>query len=242
MGRLIRDIAVSRGHSIVRTFDIHDPEADAKVPTPEGLAGLDGVIEFALPEGIVERAELYAATGSRVVLGTTGWGDSAAAVTAPFAKAGNAALLHGSNFSVGANFLFRVVGYASRLLNKIPGYDILVHEYHHRHKKDSPSGTALTLGRIILDAVNSKTEIQPGALLDRQIRPEELHVSSSRGGSFAGTHTVSIDSDADTVEISHTARDRSGFALGAVLGAEWLAGKTGVFELDSFFATIFEEI
>jgi len=242
MGRIIRSIAESRGHSVSVIIDPAAVEADFPTLTPESLVDTDGIIEFSLPgpngEWVAKNVQVYAETGARVVLGTTGWDEHRDLILAPLAHT-TGAFLYGSNFSLGANMLFRLTAQAAKMIETIDSYDIMVHEYHHSQKKDSPSGTAFTLGTEILKNNRRKKVIVGDSLRNRPIRPEELHVSSTRGGHIPGIHTVTLDSEADSLNISHTARSREGFALGAVLGLEWVAQKNGVFTTDDFFSTLF---
>jgi 4-hydroxy-tetrahydrodipicolinate reductase len=134
--------------------------------------------------------------------------------------------------------MVRVAGVAAQLSAAAEGYDIGVTELHHRGKKDSPSGTAIMLAEQIRSAVSDKTEIQTETL-HRQISPEELHVASGRIGSIPGTHTVYLDSEADTIELTHRARSRGGFALGAVKAAEWISAREGIHPVQDFFDDLF---
>ncbi|OHD14022.1 MAG: 4-hydroxy-tetrahydrodipicolinate reductase [Spirochaetes bacterium GWB1_48_6] len=234
MGREIESILKARGHTVVTRVDRAPGVGDVQVLTPEVLAGVDVAIEFSLPEGVAENIKSYTQAGVSAVLGTTGWENIAGEVKTLVEKSG-IGLVHGTNFSVGAHMFFALVEQAAAMIKDITAYDIFVTEYHHKLKKDSPSGTALTTANRILRALPRKTEINSGRI-DRQIRDEELHVASVRGGSIPGIHSVMLDSDADTLEIRHTARSRGGFALGAVLAAEWLVKnkKTGYIEVEEF--------
>ena len=122
-------------------------------------------------------------------------------------------------------------------MNNIPEYDCMIHEYHHAGKADSPSGTAVMLSSIMLEEIERKKMIVTDSL-HRKILPEELQVSSTRGGSVPGTHSIMFDSDVDTIEITHRARNRSGFALGALKAAEWIQGKTGFYSIDDMMEEI----
>jgi 4-hydroxy-tetrahydrodipicolinate reductase len=250
MGKMIEQVAQSRGHEIALVVDpALDPSGEPDAPrtaagekdgqtrratslSPDLLAGVDVAIEFSLPDAVEENVAAYLTAGVPVVMGTTGWLDRVDAVTRKIEEAGGA-LLYGANFSIGAHIFFRTAETAAALIADLPEYDMLVHEMHHRNKKDSPSGTALTLAERLLSANPRKSRIETGRL-DRAPEPEELHVSSTRGGAVPGTHTLFLDSAADTVEVRHTARSREGFALGAVRGAEWVAGKKGVFQVEQF--------
>jgi 4-hydroxy-tetrahydrodipicolinate reductase len=243
MGREVEAVLAGRGHELARVID---PEADpariaaphAPRATPEALKGVDVAIEFSLPDGVEENVGVYAAAGVPAVLGTTGWLDRLDTVTSLVTDA-NGSLVYGSNFSIGAHLFFRLAAHAGSLVANVEEYDLLIHEMHHRGKKDSPSGTALTLAEAVLSRVPRKSRIET-ARLDRAPEPDELHVSSSRGGSIPGTHTLYLDSPADTIEVRHQARSRAGFALGAVRAAEWITGRKGVFTVEQFIDELLE--
>jgi 4-hydroxy-tetrahydrodipicolinate reductase len=234
MGREIEKILLERGHNITGRVD--PAGGDYAELTPDVIKRADTVIEFALPGGIKENAELYSSAGVAAVVGTTGW-DSRRDEIREVVEKGTGAYLWGSNFSIGAHMLFILAEKAAELVNSTDHYDIMVNEYHHKLKKDSPSGTALTIAEKILGCNDKKTAIVTERL-DRAIEPQELHVGSVRGGSIPGTHSVILDSEADTIEIRHTARNRNGFALGAVLAAEWLSGKKGFYRVENFISEI----
>ena len=231
MGREVERILDQRGHSIVARVDSAGM-GDMTEPDDETLQKADAVIEFALPDGIVKRAEQYSRFGLKAVIATTGWEKKKKEVLRPF-KDDSAAILYGSNFSIGAHLFFRLSAYAARLINKVEDYDVALVEYHHNKKIDSPSGTALTAAGKILENLDRKKEILPGNP-PGAIKPEQLHVASVRAGHIPGIHTVTLDSQADTLEISHNARSRGGFALGSVLAAEWLLDRSGIFSVDEF--------
>lgn len=235
MGREVEQILLSRKHSIAGRIDPFADGAEREL-TPALLKAADAVIEFSLPEGVVENCRLYAESGVPAVIGTTGWQDSREDVKKMIEKK-NGTVMWGNNFSIGAHMFFYLSERAADLLNRIPGYDIWMHETHHNQKKDSPSGTALTAAERILSTYNKKTEIMPEKL-DRQIKDHELHVSSSRGGFINGTHSVFLDSAADTIEITHRVRNRGGLAHGSVMAAEWVAEKKGFFQVEDFINEI----
>jgi len=238
MGQEIEAALLARGHEVSVRVDPDPKRGDARSLSAELLKGSDGVIEFSLPGGVVTNAAIYYAAGVAAVVGTTGWEADHDAVREIYQdeKAG-AALLYGSNFSIGAN-LFRVISeFAAQIIGPIQDYDVMMLEKHHSGKQDSPSGTAITVAESILKAHPRKNRIVTNRL-DRRIEPDELHVASLRGGSVPGTHSVEFDSPADTVSITHTARNRGGFALGAVLGLEWLSGRTGIFSVEEFIEDV----
>ena len=222
MGHEIEAAAVSQGETIAKTFDIGNPVDVAS------LADVDVCIEFSTPQTVLQNIRVALEARKDIVVGTTGWYDHVPEIRKLVKDSG---LLYSPNFSIGVNIAFRLAKAAAELMNNASQYDPYIQEVHHRQKVDSPSGTALKFAEILLAGIHRKTKIQTQAL-DRRIDPEELHVSSTRVGTFAGTHTVGFDSDADLIEITHTAKSRRGFALGAVRAAQWLKGRKGVFTMD----------
>ncbi len=171
-----------------------------------------------------------------VVTGTTGWYGKLEEVR-KVVEGSKIGFLYGSNFSIGAHLFFALVAAATELSNPCPEYDIMGWEVHHKRKKDSPSGTALTLARIVTGKSARKKKIVTERL-DRAPAADEMHFASVRGGEVPGTHTVLLDSAFDTIELTHRARSRGGFALGAVRAAEWLAGRKGFFEVNDFIGEL----
>ena len=231
MGREIETVLKSRSHEVLRRIDVLG-NGDSRILDAETLADADGIIEFALAEGIMDRIGVYARAGKPVVIGTTGW-DGVAAEARGFYGDRDAALLRGSNFSVGAHLFFRLSAAAARLINKTDEYDVALVEHHHNKKADYPSGTALTAAEGVLAGIDRKTHILKD-LPDGPIPPEALQVASVRVGSVPGIHEMRMDSQADFLTLRHEARGRGGFALGAVRGLEWLTGKKGWYEAEDF--------
>ena len=241
MGHEVEAVARERGHEIRLMVDpaIGPGALHATELTAASLSGCDVAVEFSLPDAVPGNVRTYVQAGVPAVIGTTGWldsmGDLESIVGSP-----DGAIVYGSNFSVGAHIFFRLAAAAGALVRDLDEYDLLVHELHHRNKKDSPSGTALTLAETVLAEVPRKRRVQTSRL-DRAPAPDELHVSSSRGGSLPGTHTLYLDSPADTIEITHRARTRGGFALRTVGAAEWIVGKRGLFTVDQFITDLLEK-
>jgi 4-hydroxy-tetrahydrodipicolinate reductase len=236
MGREVERALAERGHSVAARVDAADGRGDALALTTEIASKADVAIEFSTADAVVENARRYTGLGLSAVVGTTGW-QSKLDEVARLIAGSSIGYLHGSNFSIGAHLFFALVGRAARLIEALPEYDILSWEVHHRRKKDSPSGTALSMAKVIM-AVSSRKKRIVTERLDRPIAADELHVASVRGGEVPGIHTVLLDSVFDTVEITHSARSRGGFALGAVRAAEWLAGRKGMFTVDDFIADL----
>jgi 4-hydroxy-tetrahydrodipicolinate reductase len=222
MGREIESIARAQGETVACTFDI------GSEVTVEALADVDVCIEFSTPDAVLSNIRTAVAARRDIVVGTTGWHQHLPELKSLVKESG---VLYSANFSLGMNYFFRIVRRAAELMNQTPEYDPYVHEIHHRQKVDSPSGTALRLGQILLDSIDRKKEIL-GKPLEGKIGPEMLHISSTRVGVAAGTHTVGFDSEADLIELTHVAKTRRGFALGALVAARWLRGRKGIYTMD----------
>ncbi len=164
-------------------------------------------------------------------MGTTGWYTELEQVQQQLAKH-TCGLVYAPNFSIGVAVLSRLVEKAGGIMDKIPEYDASVHEAHHVHKLDSPSGTALHLANILVDTISRKTRIEPETQ-HQPIAADALRVTSQRLGHVFGEHTVTFDSLYDQISISHNAKNRNGFALGALRAAEWIVGKRGLYTLDN---------
>jgi 4-hydroxy-tetrahydrodipicolinate reductase len=227
MGRTIADLAPEHDHRIVATFDSARPLADA---SPDALADADVAIDFSLPSVALDHIDRYCQWQQPAVVGTTGWYNALDDV-AQQVRAHEATLLYAANFSLGIALLRRAVQAAAPLLNALPDFDAFVHETHHTKKVDSPSGTARVLGEDLLNALDRKTHLEIETQHER-IDPEALHVTATRAGHVFGEHTVGLDGPHDHLTLSHRAKGRAGFAVGAVRAAEWLRGRTGLFTLD----------
>ena len=237
MGKMVQEVCLSRKHSITAVIDPeyikNNKNSDIKPQITKELAEIaDCAIEFSWPGSVYNNAVNYCKLGLNAVMGTTGWYDKIDDIRKQVSES-DIGFIYGPNFSIGAHLMFKIVANTTRLANKVPDYDILGFELHHKNKKDSPSGTAGRIGSIILDNSSTKDSIVTEKL-DRTMKPNELHFASVRGGSIPGIHKVIFDSEADSIEISHTARSRKGFALGAVLAAEWLNNKSGFYKVQDF--------
>ena len=222
MGREIEAIAVEQGDTITEVFEI-DRNVDAA-----SLTNVDVCIEFSTPQSAVRNIQVALESGTDIVVGTTGWYEHLPEIRSYIRNSG---LLYSANFSLGVNLYFRILARAGELMKNAPEYDPYIHEIHHRQKVDSPSGTALKIADILLSKIDRKNKVL-GDSSHGRIDPSALHVSSTRAGTFPGTHTVGFDSDADLIEITHVAKSRRGFALGAVRAAHWLHGRKGIFTMD----------
>ena len=197
---------------------------------PDALESADVIIDFTLPGAVLENIKRYCRWGLPAVIGTTGWYDRLDEVQALVDKH-NGSILYAPNFSIGVALLARVVRSILPLLDELPEYDAAVHESHHTGKADSPSGTALMLGDLIVDGLKRKDRVETETQHGR-IDAHALHVTSSRLGEVVGKHDISLDSPFDKLVFSHEAKDRHGFAFGAVWAAEWLLDYQGLYTLD----------
>lgn len=197
---------------------------------------VDVAIEFSNPEAVLDNIALLGAKGINTVVGTTGWYNHMDKVKKQVKKSG-IGLVWGSNFSLGVHLFWNILSHAGSVMNPFEEYDVFGHEFHHSAKADSPSGTAKTTAEILLKNLDRKTE-WTGDKIDGNIKPQQLHFSSTRGGHIPGTHQIFFDSAVDTIEITHTARNRSGFAKGALRCAEWIQEKTGFFSVEDYVKEI----
>jgi 4-hydroxy-tetrahydrodipicolinate reductase len=250
---MIEGAALGRGHRIVMVVDPFAAEGSSAAGAPvyrtleaaeqAGGERADLAIEFTRPDTAVENIRALTERKLPALVGTTGWQDRLEEVRGMVAAAGTA-LLWASNFSLGVNLFYRIAAFAAKLADPFPEYDVGGWEVHHNKKADSPSGTAKTLaGRVLAAMTRKKRAVWE--TLNRPPAAEELHYPSLRLGAAPGQHSLFFDSPADTIEITHTARGREGFASGAILGAEWLIApaetgepRRGVFTMDDVLENI----
>ena len=216
MGKVIENVALQRGHEIVLR--------KTSSGTFEGLSSADVAIDFSVPDAAVGNISECLQTNIPIVSGTTGWlADYEAVVKLCGEK--NGAFIYGSNFSLGVNIFFEINEYLARIMSKFTQYKVSMGEIHHTQKLDAPSGTAISLAKDIID----NSDYSSWALANA--KEDEILIEAKRIENVPGTHTVRYNSDVDAIEIKHMAHNREGFALGSVVAAEWLAGKTGVFTM-----------
>ena len=239
MGREIERIARSRGHEIVCIIDL-DNQNDF---TSEAFRSADVAIEFTNPQAAYGNYLRAFEAGVKVVSGSTGWlkdhGDDVRRLCTDEGKT----LFWASNFSLGVAIFSAVNKYLARIMNQFPEYDVAMEETHHIHKLDAPSGTAITLAEGIIENLDRKTRWVKGTLQapdgtvtgTTQCAPDELPVSAIRRDEVPGIHSIRYDSAADGITITHDAKNRSGFALGAVLAAEYTAQHTGLLTMEDLF-------
>lgn len=218
MGKLIKTLAEEKGLEIAVIID----DGDAGFSSSElagKLKGVDAAIDFTIAEAVERNVRACVRAGVPLVEGTTGWNDKREEIEGLVID-GNGVMVYGANFSIGVNLFYRIADFAAELFSKFPEYEVFIEEQHHSRKKDAPSGTALKIKEIV----------------SRHAAVGEI--AATRAGNIPGTHRVGFDGPADQILLEHTARSREGFALGAIIAAEWIVGKKGVFE----FSDVMNEV
>ncbi len=218
MGKTIEKIAIARGHEIVARIDI-DNQDDFNSPE---FKSADVAIEFSQPQSAMNNYRRAFAAGVKVVSGTTGWLDNMPEVKE--ACENGSTFFHSSNFSLGVNIFFAMNQYLAKIMNGFTNYEVSMEETHHIHKLDAPSGTAITLAEGIIDNITRKDAWVEGV----EPKSTEIGITSIRRDEVPGIHTIKYESEVDTITITHDAKSRAGFALGAVVAAEFIKDKTGV--------------
>lgn len=216
MGKMIEDVALSKGDSIIGIIDKDEDwqTFDKNNDNKEVVA-----IDFSIPAKVLENIEKAWERNIPIVVGTTGWYEHLEEITEK-AKQNNKTLFWASNFSIGVFLFDKLNAYLANLMNDFTDYNPSIKEIHHIHKLDAPSGTAISLAKTLTQ--------------NHRIEKENLNIESIREGEVCGTHTINYFSDVDEIEITHKAHNRKGFALGAVMAAHWLLGKEGVFTMKDF--------
>lgn len=230
MGHAVESACLKRGIAPV-ILDSHQALDESDIRSG------DTAIEFTSAASCLANYRSLIERGAAVVTGTTGWLDQEPEIrTLVYAHHGT--FLHAANFSIGVQLFWKLVERAADLFDKAPIYDAFLHEIHHPHKKDSPSGTALHTAQRLLNGLSRKTYISSGDV-EGPLDPETLHIGASRGGYQAGEHTLYLDGPDDTVSLTHHAKNRDGFANGALDCALWIEGKRGYFTIDDYMKEIF---
>jgi|ERR1043166_169199 4-hydroxy-tetrahydrodipicolinate reductase len=219
MGELIELLAIEKGHQVAVVVDEFEADRSAS-DLAEKIKNVDVAIDFSVASAVRRNVEACVAAGVPLVEGTTGWNDQRDEIERTV-REGMGAVVFGANFSIGVNLFYRIVENAAQLFSKFDEYEVFIEEQHHSRKKDAPSGTALKLKDIVGEHIKA-----------------DFNVTSTRAGNIPGTHRVGFDGPADQILLEHTARSREGFALGAILAAEWIVGKTGFYE----FSDVMDEM
>jgi 4-hydroxy-tetrahydrodipicolinate reductase len=216
MGKVIERIALERGHEIVLKKDQDTPF--------DGLKNADIAIDFSVPDSAVANISECLNNGIPVISGTTGWLTNYPKMV-QLCEEKNGSFIYGSNFSLGVNVFFELNEYLAKMMANLKQYNVSMEEIHHTQKLDAPSGTAITLAEGVIKNTN-----YANWTLETPIS-NEIHIDAKRIENVPGTHSIFYDSEVDQIEIKHTAHSREGFALGAVIAAEWLVGKKGTFTM-----------
>jgi len=223
MGKTIERIALNRNHTVPYKIDLNNQDTLQAVTKED----VDVAIEFSSPESACQNIRTCLEKGIPVVSGTTGWLNRKNEIE-QLAKETGGGFFYASNYSVGVNLFFHLNKILARIMNNFPEYTPTMEEIHHTEKKDAPSGTAITLAEGILDNLNRKKSWVNADTSNS----DELAIISKRIADVPGTHIIDYSGKIDSIEIKHTAHSREGFAEGAVVAAEWLQGKSGVFGMD----------
>lgn len=218
MGHEIEKVLRERGHEVVATIDIDNREESM---TAEVLGKADVAIEFTSPQTAYDNIKTCLQCGLPVLSGSTGWTERKGELDRLCEELGGA-FFYSSNYSLGVNVLFRLNRWLARVMGPLPQYKVKIEETHHIHKLDAPSGTAVTLAQEMREASGGRLVV------------ERDEIVSYREGEIPGIHTITYDSEEDTISVCHSAKSRRGLALGAVLAAEWMMGRKGVFSMDDF--------
>lgn len=212
MGRVVEESAAAKGMEVAARFTRERP-LSADAATREALAGVAALVDFSVPEAVPATVRAAAELSIPLVIGTTGWHDRSDEVREVVESSGIGAV-RAANFSVGVNVFYRLVEQAAKILSAVDGYDPFIHDWHHRFKLDSPSGTALEIRRRMA----------------RHYGEREVPITCQRSGYVPSVHWVGFDSAADTIHLEHRARNRQGLAHGALLAVSWIAGRSGFHE------------
>ena len=226
MGKEIESIALQRGHTIVLKVDETNAAEFLEDPNSPGIKKADVVIEFSTPLTVISNIKKCFDSQVPIVVGTTGWYDEFEMIE-ELCLQKNATLFHATNFSLGVNLFFKLNNYLAELMNKYDTYNVEMEEIHHIHKLDKPSGTAISLANQILEKIDRKKQ---WSITDKSA--ETLFIKDVREGEVPGTHIVKYTSAIDDIEIMHKAHSRKGFALGAVIAAEFIKSKKGIFTMN----------
>jgi 4-hydroxy-tetrahydrodipicolinate reductase len=233
MGHIVEQFAAERGHELVLKIDAFNGEELTTANLKKG----DIAIDFSTPDAVLENIDACFEAGIPIVVGTTGWYNHLQEIKDK-CESSNNSMLYASNFSIGVNVFFFVNKLLAKIMDRYQQYEVQVEEIHHTQKLDAPSGTAITIAEGIIEGLKRKTgwvNELAGQGEVQVVKSEQLLIESYRIEDVPGTHTVIYSSEVDDIEFKHTAHNRAGFALGAVLAAEWLKGKNGFHSVNDMF-------
>jgi len=228
MGQAIEKIASRHDVEIVSRIDPKAPEADWKKVSGKAVAHADVCIDFSHPNAVLHNIKETLHLQKPIVVGTTGWQKHLETVKV-LAEESRVGVVYADNFSLGMSFFAKIVEAAGKLIDPLEDYDVAISEVHHNQKIDTPSGTALSLAHLLLNAIERKTSIKSDG---GKVNPEELHISSVRVGKVPGTHSVIFDSEQDTITLTHQAHNRGAWAQGALQAAKWVQNRKGLFHIN----------
>ncbi len=223
MGKMLENLCFQKGYEIVSIIDSSQDKYKHEIDR-DSLNGAELALEFTQPQGLVDRVQALAKCGMNIVIGTSGWYDSIERVQ-EIAIEYQVGIIYSANFSIGMNIFFQTVDYLSKMMAKIPDYDLYAWEEHHNEKKDRPSGTAKYITSILKD---NHSDLRA-----------DFDFESIRAGRKPGTHLVGYDGAFDFIELKHLARERAAFVSGAVKSIDWIAGKRGFYNFSDYFKEIF---
>lgn len=236
MGHEIERFARAKDITIRSIIDPTGNNANYKKINEESMADVDVCIDFTNPNAVTDNIRKISRFKKNMVVGTTGWYNNIDEAK-NLVKENNIGFIYASNFSIGVNVFFKIIENAAKIMNNLDDYDVYGYELHHNKKIDSHSGTAKTIGEILIKNIKRKNKLL-FEKIDRKIEPNEIHFASVRSGFIPGTHVVGFDSSADTIELKHTARNREGFALGAIMAAQWIYNKKGFYGINDMMDNI----
>ena len=224
MGHIIEAIAPAQGIEIIERLDI-DKKLQDDEATRLALQEVNVLIDFSVPDAVLENIKISAGLKKNIVIGTTGWYDHLDTAN-KIVLENDIGLVHASNFSLGINLFYKLVQRAGELFHIFDNYDCFMEESHHKFKKDAPSGTALNLMKI----------------LEKIYGKDKIPITSVRAGYIPGTHAVGFDSNVDSISLKHTARSREGFAQGAIFAAKWIQNRKGIFAFSDILDSVLKEL
>ena len=231
MGKLTSEAAKIRGHNVINHFNSKDP-----LVSIGQIENIECLIDFSLPDAVPTSISIAVEAKVNIVVGTTGWDSE---ILSNYNENLESALFIAANFSIGINLFRLVLRQATKLLDDVGEYDVTIREIHHKAKLDSPSGTALKIAQDIISQSSSKKNIFNGSPASK-IPDDSLQIISERVGDEVGIHEISFESKVDSILFRHQMKDRNAFALGALAAAEWLNGRSGIFEFNDYLLDVFE--
>lgn len=225
MGKIVEQVALSRGHQVVAKIDPKGPDCHLNGKT---LEKAEICIDFSHPNSVLENIKILTELKKDIVIGTTGWYEHLSEAKKLVQKY-SVGMFYSSNFAIGVNVFLKLVKQAAELMDPHEEFDVACIEWHHRAKVDAPSGTALAMGQEIVSTMQRKKKIVTA--LDKPLASDEVQIGSIRCGQIYGVHTVQFESPLESIVMTHTSKGREGFAQGAVRAAEWVFGKKGIFNM-----------